>query len=182
MALSQKKLQQKRENKNKKRTTSKTNKIKPATSSSNYIKYSSPEEQDKRIIEIFSEKNVTHVPVVDDDSLAIYSTYLEKKIPSKTKLTGMEDVGYFGWEEGYFFGAMDEEDYLEMKAERGSYQDIYLFLEIDYIDEENGIIAKVERIEDKKIFHIPLEDLEGCDNNKEVNDIINDYSYWKVNY
>jgi hypothetical protein len=52
----------------------------------------------------------------------------------------------------------------------------------DHYDEDNGILANVCRISDKRKFTLPLEDLEVVDRTSINYQILDDYSVWFVNY
>ena len=72
-------------------------------------------------------------------------------------VTGIED---FRWEEFYVFGPGDKDEYEELKKTQPSYTDHYRILSFDdHYDEDNGILANVSRISDKRKFTLPLEDL-----------------------
>jgi hypothetical protein len=182
MALSSKKLQKKRVNKQSKRKA----KIKNMRRVLNTLR--SPRirvsEQTERLIEILgsADADFKEVPEVNEDTQHIYFLYLEKQLPKGMQVTGIEDVGYFDWEERFYFGAGSEEEYEELREELGSYKDRFVVLEVEYVDEERGVILSVARVTDKKIFSIPLEDLEGCDSNKEYNQLVDDYASWMCSY
>ncbi len=95
-------------------------------------------------------------------------------------LTGSED---FSWEEPYVFGVFDKEEYERLKKKRASYTDHFKLVKLeDIIDDLRGIMVKVKRIGDKKVFVLPLWDLETTDRKDKNQQLFVDYSYWMSNY
>jgi hypothetical protein len=58
------------------------------------------DKQEKRTAEVFDENEA---PSVSNDTLATYLEYLKKNVKIPCRITGIEDMGYFGWEEYYWF-------------------------------------------------------------------------------
>ena len=121
-------------------------------------------------------------PEASLDMIERYHDFLIPKLPVGLRLTGREDMGYFGWEERFIWGAGNPDDYERLKRERGSYKDKFLFLKLDEYDEEVGILVKVRRINDKKLFTIPLADLDTCTEKCKEHRLIDDYATWIVNF
>lgn len=192
MALSQKKLQQKRVRKKTKRTKSTPAPVKAAVRQSNFYDdfFSFEAERDARIIEILMPgadiEDREDLPEVTHDALMIYADYLERNLPINILVTGLADCGFFAWEEAYL-SAYDEdndeidEEYEALKEERGSCTDVYAIASIKYLPDHLNIFASVERIQDGKTFVIPLEDLVGHELDESLNDIVDDYAFWKTN-
>jgi hypothetical protein len=121
------------------------------------------------------------VDSVSYDSLEKYEEFLQKKIATNTELTGRESLGCFSWEERFEFqGGVGSQEYLDLKKSMPSCRDIFSFISFEDIDEVVGILVKVKRKEDKKIFTLPLADLENA--GKSTDNSINDYAVWMVNY
>jgi hypothetical protein len=55
-------------------------------------------------------------------------------------------------------------------------------LNIDQVDPDRGILAVVQRISDKKVFSLPLADLEARGRDSKNYQLLDDYSVWFVNY
>jgi hypothetical protein len=91
----------------------------------------------------------------------------------------MED---FPWEEHYVFGFGSKAEYERLKKTQPSYTDTFELLSLDEIDEDYGILAHVKRVSDKKEFTLPLADLESTDEGTRNYQLLDDYSYWFVNY
>ena len=88
------------------------------------------------------------IPEVSYDSLEVFEDFLNGSVNSGTELTGRESLGYFSWEERFEFqGKVGSKEYLDIKKEKASCRDIFIFLNIGEVNEEYGIIAKVKRKE-----------------------------------
>ncbi len=137
------------------------------------------DEQEKRIAEIFGEDEA---PDVNDDTLAKYLDYLKKNVKLPCRVTGIEDLGYFGWEEYYTFGPGNKREYERLKKTRASFMDTFELL--DFNDElyEEGILVNVKRVSDKRRFVIPLADLKAKDEKSKNYQLLDDYAVWFVNY
>ena len=134
------------------------------------------DEQDKRIQQIIGKHNME----VSEESPLKYMDYLKENIDFPCQLTGIED---FRWEEYYVLGPGSTKEYEKLKKERPSYTDVFNLISFeDELDENNGILVKVQRLSDKKIFILPLEDLESTDKNSKNYQLLNDYSVWYINY
>lgn len=132
--------------------------------------------------------NILGVSSEDDadvnwENLNTYFDYLEENIKLPFKLTGIEDMGCFGWEEYYTFGPGSKREHEKLKKQYPSYTDEYELLEFsDEIDEEEGIHVHVKRISDRKKFTLPLADLEGTEKRSRNAQLLQDYVVWFVNY
>ena len=72
--------------------------------------------------------------------------------------SGAED---FAWEEPYVLGIFDQKDYEQLKKTRPAYTDKNELIEpVNRIDDLYGMMTRVRRISDNKVFEIPLWDLE----------------------
>ncbi len=137
---------------------------------------SKTEDQIKRIELILGKED----PEVSDSTLQTYLTYLKQQIEFPCELTGIED---FGWEEYYVFGPGDKKEYEQLKKTQASYTDRFnLISMLDEIDEEIGLLGKVQRISDKKKFTLPLADLKVTNKKSKNYQLLDDYSVWFVNY
>lgn len=117
---------------------------------------------------------------VSQNNQYIYFDYLKKNIQMPTMFTGAED---FPWEEKYIFGGWSKKEYEKLKMTQPSYTDKFEFIELfETIDEIRGILAKVKRKPDNKVFMLPLWDLKCTDKNKRNYELISDYSFWMSNY
>lgn len=134
------------------------------------------DEQERRIATILSTDNLT----VTEEKQNKYFDFLKKNIQDKIILTGMED---FSWEEKYLLGGWSKKEYEKLKKTQPSYTDKYEFIELlEDIDEIYGIIAKVKRVTDKRLFVLPVWDLKCIDKNSKNYEYISDYSFWMTNY
>lgn len=134
--------------------------------------------QEKRISKIFLGK--TEDLSKRMETLKIYKEYLNQNLSSPTELTGIED---FSWEEFYVLGPGDEDEYEKLKESNPSFTDTYNLLDFDdCLDEYRGIIANVIRVDDKKIFQIPLCDLMSTNKKSKNYQLLDDYSVWSFNY
>jgi hypothetical protein len=134
------------------------------------------DELEKRITEILNSEDVS----VTDENLDRYFNFLKNHLKVPCILTGMED---FDWEEPYILGGWSKMEYERLKKTNPSYTDEFEFIKLDEeYDDWKGIYASVERISDKKIFNIPLWDLEVVDKKDSNFQIVSDYSSWMTNY
>ena len=132
--------------------------------------------QESRIAQILGEDNLN----VSDVSLEMYRSYIQKNIVLPCELTGIED---FSWEEFYILGPGDKNEYEKLKKTRPSYSDTYIFISFDdLIDYTEGLLAKVQRVSDKKHFDLPLADLKVTDKTSQNYQLIDDYAVWYLNY
>ncbi len=138
--------------------------------------YISSDEQSKNIAQILDSKDLS---VTEENQYKFYD-YLSEHIKYPCILTGTED---FSWEEPYVFGVFDKEEYERLKKKRASYTDHFKLVKLeDIIDDLRGIMVKVKRIGDKKVFVLPLWDLETTDRKDKNQQLFEDYSYWMSNY
>jgi hypothetical protein len=109
-----------------------------------------------------------------------YYKYLKKNVQTSCVLTGME---FFDWEEPYLIGGWSAVEYENKKLTNPSYTDRFKLVGfIDKIDDWKGILVKVKRLSDKKIFELPLWDLKLIDKKSSAYLLISDYSSWMTNY
>jgi hypothetical protein len=134
------------------------------------------DEDFKKIAEILGEKNLD----VDAAKLKKYLKYLKENIELPGLITGRED---FPWEERYVFGYGNKEEYEELKKTRPSYRDTFHLFDITYEgNEADGLIAKIKRIKDGKIFEMTLDYLESKDKKSINKELLDAYAVWYVNY
>lgn len=120
---------------------------------------------------------------VTDDTLETYFDYLRQNLSMPCTLTGIEDMGCFGWEEYYTWGPGNKREHEKLKKKYPSYTDEYELLGFsDEIDWEEGIHVHVKRTSDRKKFTLPLSDLEDTDKQSRNAQLVNDYVTWFVNY
>jgi hypothetical protein len=140
------------------------------------------DEQIQRILSVIDIENEEDADVTRV-TLTRFFNYLKENIKMPCKLTGIEDLGCFSWEEYYTFGPGNKREYKKLKKKYPSYTDEYELISFeDYIDEESGILVNVRRISDKKKFTLPLADLEAVDKKSKNGLILDDYAVWFVNY
>lgn len=140
------------------------------------FEYTSSDEQSKNIAKILDSKDLSVIEENQDK----FFVYLSEHIKYPCLLTGTED---FSWEEPYLFGVFDQEEYERLKKKRASYTDHFKLVRLeDIIDDLQGILVKVKRIGDKKVFVLPLWDLKTVDRKDENHQLFEDYSYWMSNY
>ena len=137
--------------------------------------YISSDEQSKNIEQILESKDLS----VNEENHDRFFDYLDEHIKFPCILTGAED---FPWEEPYLFGIFDQMEYERLKKKRPSYTDQYKLVRLDGIDDLRGILVKVKRAGDKKVFILPLWDLKTADRKDKNHQLIDDYSFWMSNY
>lgn len=132
-------------------------------------------ELEKRIAVIIGDNDLD----VTLEKLETYQSYLLENLDFSTVITGIED---FSWEERYVFGYGDKDEYKRLKKTRPSYRDLYKIMKFEEFDEFVGLIVKVKRLSDRKIFELPLADLKANDKKSEAYQFLDDYSVWFVNW
>jgi hypothetical protein len=133
------------------------------------------DEQDERIEKILGRFDTE----VSEESVLKFMDFLKKNINFPCQLTGIED---FPWEEYYVLGPGNKKTYEKLKKKQPSYTDIFNLISFENdLDENNGILVKVERLSDKKKFVLPLADLEATHTNSKNYQLLDDYSVWHVN-
>lgn len=136
--------------------------------------------QDNRIRQVFGTKEI---PRVNADTLQTYFNYLKENLDVPCLLTGIESLGYFGWEARYSFGYGDKADYERLRKKEGSYKDKYELSEFDAtLDVEWDILVNVKRIPYRKRFTIPLSELQAVDKTSKNYQLLNDYTVWFINW
>jgi hypothetical protein len=108
------------------------------------------EDQHITITQILNSSDLS----VSKENLDRFYNYLSKNLTYPCLLTGMED---FSWEEPYVLGIFDQDEYDILKIKRASYTDHFKLIRLeDRIDDLHGILVKIRRIVDKKLFFLPL--------------------------
>ncbi|MBP7962521.1 MAG: hypothetical protein KBG20_04145 [Caldilineaceae bacterium] len=132
------------------------------------------------------------VPAVTPSTLKIYLEYLQKHLSLPCTLTGIESIGYFGWEERFEFGHGSKREYEKLRKKRGSLNDSYELSSLDNarLDRDSGIVVVVNRLHERKRFEfpqrnrfeIPLAELEAEDKASDNYQLLDDYSVWFANW
>ena len=143
------------------------------------------DQQDLRVINIVAPgkaKELEDVPTVNQGTIKKYFQYLSLNLDEGLLLTGRESLGYFAWEEAFEWEGAKDHAYNQLRKKNGSYEDKYLLQSLHEIVDGTVIMASVLREVDKKAFNIPLEDLEVCSRDSVEYELLEDYSYWVVNF
>ena len=132
---------------------------------------------EKRIAEAL---NAHEVPEVDEENLLKYRKYLLGRLDKGTVLTGRED---FPWEEKYVIGPGNRAEYERLKKKNPSYKDEYKLIDISEEEtEENDLVARAERLSDKKRFEIGLSWLTTKVKKSKDFQPLDDFATWVVNW
>ena len=118
------------------------------------------------------------LPAVTHSNLMIFFERLMDDLPLGLLLTGSACEGYFNWQRRYEVGLADDANYERLKKQKGAYSDAFVFKRCDRINMQQGILVRVERITDKKMFRIPLVDLEAYDSHSHAARMIETYTHW----
>ena len=146
------------------------------------IDSSSVDKQYERILGILDVQSEEEA-IVNEENLEKYLMYLREKIEMPCIVTGIEDLGCFGWEEYYNFGPGNRREYEKLKIKYPSFRDEYLLLEFDDdLDKEEGLHAHVQRISDKKKFILTLADLKAVDKKTNNARLLDDHAVWDTNF
>ena len=132
----------------------------------------------KRIMAILGQDDIDDI-FRSDENLQVYLEYLKNNVEHPCLVTGMED---FPWEEKYVLGYGDKKEYEELKKTNPSYTDTFTLTKFELVPELERIFATIERVTDKKQFSLPLEDLEAKSKKSPNYQLLEDYSYWYVNF
>lgn len=154
-----------------------------------------PEDVAEAVFELFEKYESGHSreeeqlvqQILDSEDLSVteetqnkFYKYLLEHIKYPCIVTGTED---FSWEEPYVLGIFDDKEYQELKKTKPSYTDrYYLKGPVKIIDDLYGIIAKVRRISDNRLFELPLWDLKTADKQDSNASLLEAYSFWMTNY
>ncbi len=142
--------------------------------------------QEERIMQVFGANTEEDIPSVDETTLQTYARHLKAHIQLPCLLTGIESIGYFGWEERFQFGYGSKAEHDRMRKEFGSLDDQFLLEEFTPTLKTVGwsldIVVTVKRSGDGKRFEIPLSELEATDENSDNTILLNDFTVWKVNW
>jgi len=154
-----------------------------------------PEDVEEAVSELFEKYESGHKreeeqlirQILDSEDLLVteetqnkFYKYLLEHIKYPCIVTGTED---FSWEEPYVLGIFDDREYQELKKTKPSYTDrYYLKGPVKIIDELYGIIFRVKRISDNRLFELPLWDLETADKQDSSTSLLKAYSFWMTNY
>ena len=120
---------------------------------------------------------------VNYENLEKFLAYLKKEITPPIIVTGIEDMGCFGWEEFYNFGPGSKREYDKLKKKYPSFRDKYELLCFnENFDDEEGLYVEVRRIDDKKKFTLTLADLKTVEKNTKNAQFLDDYAVWHTNF
>lgn len=137
-----------------------------------------PDDDDRRVMAILGATD--HPPDVTAETLEVYRTYLLQHLVLPCRVTGRED---FPWEERFIFGYGSKKEHKELKKTNPSYEDHYNLLGLEENPDENdGILAKVQRVNDKKQFAIGLDWMKTVTEKSPNYQFLEDFATWYVNH
>ena len=99
---------------------------------STIVQKSNVDEQFQRIYNIFGVSDEDDAEV-NMENLQKYLEYLKDHIETPYIVTGIEDMGCFGWEEYYNFGPGSEREYNKLKKKYASFTDEYTLHYLDFM-------------------------------------------------
>jgi hypothetical protein len=149
------------------------------------ISKSNVDDQFDRIHKILDVEDVEdeNNAAVNYENLGKYLAYLKNDITFPIIVTGIEDLGCFGWEEYYTLGPGSQKEYEKLKKKYPSFSDEYELLSFDEdFNEDEGLCVKVRRISDSKKFSLTLADLETVETNSANAQLLEDYAVWHTNF
>ena len=149
------------------------------------ISNSNVDDQYDRIHKILDVEDVEdeNNAAVNYENLGKYLAYLKNEIIYPIIVTGIEDLGCFGWEEFYNFGPGSKKEHEELKKKYPSFRDEYELLSFNEdFDDEEGLYVNVQRISDKKKFVLTLADLKTVEKNFKNAQLLDDYAVWHTNF
>jgi hypothetical protein len=149
------------------------------------ISKSNVDDQYDRIYEILDVEDPEdeNSAAVNIENLGKYLAYLKNEITFPIVVTGIEDLGCFGWEEYYTLGPGNQKEYEKLRKKYPSFSDEYELLSFDDdFYEDEGLCVKVLRISDSKKFSLTLADLETVEKNSANAQLLEDYAVWHTNF
>ncbi len=149
------------------------------------ISNSNVDDQYDRIYEILDVEDAEdeNSAAVNIENLGKYLAYLKNEIKFPIVVTGIEDLGCFGWEEYYTWGPGSQKEYEKLKKKYPSFSDEYELLSFDEdFYEDEGLSVNVRRISDNKKFSLTLADLETVEKNSTNAQLLKDYAVWHTNF
>jgi hypothetical protein len=142
--------------------------------------FSDVDEQELRIGAILGLDSEEEIPYVEEETLKTYQNYLQQHLELPCTITGIED---FSWEEYYVIGGGSKQEHDRLRKIKPSYLDTYELLGFnDELEEFYGLLVSVKRLSDKKKFILPLSDLTATDKKSKNYQLLDDYSFWFVNW
>jgi hypothetical protein len=142
-------------------------------------------------IRTITERHLWQAEILtEEDRVAVNYENLEKflaHLKNETTLpiivTGIEDMGCFGWEEYYNLGPGSKSEYEKLRKKYPSFRDKYELLCFnENFDDEEGLYVEVLRIDDKKKFTLTLADLETVEKRSKNAQLLDDYAVWNTNF
>lgn len=132
-----------------------------------------PEEFEPKIMAILGSENIE----VNLRNQKKYLSYLSQSIDNKRCiLTGNQE---FAWEDYYIFGSGTPKEYEKQRKTEASFMDQFNFISFSPdISKSDGIMVKVERLSDGKLFTLPLWQLEPIETTTKNFELISDYVTW----
>ena len=121
----------------------------------NIVLSSNVDDQYDRIYKLLNAEDVEdeNNAVVNHENLEKYLAYLKKEITLPIVVTGIEDMGCFGWEEFYNFGPGSKKEYEKLKKKYPSFRNEYELLSFNEdFDDEEGLY--VEHRFSRRTYHI----------------------------
>jgi hypothetical protein len=146
---------------------------------------SNVDDQYNRIYKILGVEDVENEnnAAVNYKNLEKYLAYLNNEVTFPIIVTGIEDLGCFGWEEYYNWGPGSKKEYEKLMKKYPSFRDEYELLSFDEdFDEDEGLYVNVQRISDKKKFSLTLADLEAVEKNSKNAQLLDDHAVWHTNF
>lgn len=132
-------------------------------------------EREQRITQILGADSLA----VTMKSLMLYRDFLRKNLDTPCIMTGIEG---FPWKETPVFDD-EKTKYEALKEKQPSCTDTYELKRFeDLIDEVQGILVKVKRVNDNQRFILDLAWLKWVDETSKNYTLLDDYSEWFVNY
>lgn len=149
------------------------------------ISESNIDEQFERIYKILGLENgeVEDRAAVNYENLEKFLSYLKREATHPILVTGIEDMGCFGWEEYYNLGPGSKSEYDKLRKNYPSFRDKYELLCFnEEFDDQEGLYVEVLRISDKKKFTLTLADLEAVEKKSKNAQLLDDYVVWHTNF
>jgi hypothetical protein len=149
------------------------------------ISKSNIDDQYERIYKILGLEDVKdeNRAAVNYGNLEKFLAYLKNETTFPIIVTGIEDMGCFGWEEYYNLGPGSKREYEKLKKKYPSFKDKYELLCFnENFDDEEGLCVEVLRIDDKKKFTLTLADLETVEKKSKNAQLLDDYAVWHTNF
>ena len=133
------------------------------------------EDQAGRLAAVFG---ANEAPPVDGAALTAYAVYLNALLHLPCPVVAMES---FDWEEPFLTPDGDANAYESLRTDNPAHTDDFDLVAVEEIpDADDGLMARIRRQGDDRLFTVPLENLEARASDSEAFVLLKDYVVWHI--